>query len=172
MIEKKLLNSIDTYPDFPSKGINFKDIMPVLQDPQLFRDLIKLMAKNSLWNEIDAIIAIDARGFIFGSCIALELNKPLITARKPGKLPGEIIEKEYTLEYGKNRLSIQKKSIEKYNSFGIVDDLLATGGTVKCIEEIVKACKKEIKLLSVFIELKELKGRNKFDFEIESQVTF
>ena len=114
MIEKKLLNSIDTYPDFPSKGINFKDIMPVLQNPQLFRDLIKLMAKNSLWIEIDAIIAIDARGFIFGSPVAKEVKKPLILARKKNKLPGELIKANYGLEYGKDSLTIQYSSISSF----------------------------------------------------------
>ena len=130
------------------------------------------MSQNYIWKEIDAIIAIDARGFLVGSSISLELNKPLIVARKPGKLPGQIIEKSYNLEYGNNSLSIQKKSIEKYDTFGIVDDLLATGGTVKCFEDILNSCNKEIKILSVVIELPSLGGRGKFNFTVESQVSY
>ena len=130
------------------------------------------MATNALWKEIDAIIAIDARGFILGSCLALKLSKPLLTARKKGKLPGETIERKYDLEYGSNQLEMHKESIIKYNSFGIVDDLLATGGTVKCVEEIIKSLNKEIKLLAVVIELKELKGNKRFSFETDSQITF
>ena len=129
------------------------------------------MSRNPLWDEIDAIIAIDARGFILGSSLAIKLSKPLLTARK-GKLPGEIIEKKYNLEYGTNQLEMQRKSIMKYNSFGIVDDLLATGGTVKCVEEIIKSLNKNIKLLSVIIELNELKGSKRFSFKTESQITF
>lgn len=172
MLRKKLLETITLYEDFPKKGINFKDILPIFQDPELFENLINQMARNLLWGEIDAIIAIDARGFILGSCLSLKLSKPLLTARKPGKLPGEIIERKYNLEYGTNQLEMQKKSILKYNSFGIVDDLLATGGTVKCVEEIIRSLNKEIKLLSVIVELKELKGKKRFSFETESQITF
>ena len=172
MIKNKLTKYIDSYKDFPTKGILFRDILPILQNPELMRELIKKMATNPLWKETDAIIAIDARGFIFGSCLSLELNKPLITARKPNKIPGEIIQKKYNLEYGSNSLSIQKKAIKNYDSFGIIDDLLATGGTAKCVEDIIKSCNKEIKLLSVVVELKELLGRKQFDFETESQIIF
>ena len=172
MIENKLKENIDSYLDFPKEGILFRDILPILENPGLMKELIKKMATNPLWEETDALIAIDARGFIFGSCLSLELNKPLITARKPNKIPGEIIEKKYDLEYGSNSLSIQKKAINNYNSFGIIDDLLATGGTAKCVEDIIKSCNKEIKLLSVVVELKELQGRKLFDFETESQIFF
>ena len=122
--------------------------------------------------ESDAIISIDARGFIFGSAMALYTSKPLIFARKPGKLPGELVSKSYKLEYGKNSLSIQKKNLEKFNSFVIVDDLLATGGTVNCVYEILKSLNKEINGLSVVVELEELGARSKLPFKISSQVKF
>ena len=122
--------------------------------------------------ESDAIISIDARGFIFGSAMALYTSKPLIFARKPGKLPGELVSKSYKLEYGKNSLSIQKKNLEKFNSFVIVDDLLATGGTVNCVYEILKSLNKEINGLSVVVELEELDARSKLPFKISSQVKF
>ena len=172
MISEKLKLSIKSYKDFPKEGIIFRDFLPVLQDPSLFKELIKAMAENKKWEEVEAIIAIDARGFLLGSAVAQRLNKPLIVARKPGKLPGKTIEKSYKLEYGMNSLSIQKESLDKYMSFGVIDDLLATGGTVNCIKEIIQPLKKEIKLLSVVIELSDLKGRNLLKLPVESQITF
>ena len=112
MLPEQLKDYINSYKDFPKEGIVFRDFLPIFQKPALYKELIKTMSQNYMWKEIDAIIAIDARGFLLGSSISLELNKPLIVARKPGKLPGQIIEKSYNLEYGNNSLSIQKKSIE------------------------------------------------------------
>tara|TARA_B100000579_G_scaffold426857_2_gene434661 strand:- start:273 stop:791 length:519 start_codon:yes stop_codon:yes gene_type:complete len=172
VISEKLKLSIKSYKDFPKEGIIFRDFLPVLQEPSLFKELIKAMAENKKWEEVEAIIAIDARGFLLGSAVAQRLNKPLIVARKPGKLPGKTIEKSYKLEYGMNSLSIQKESLDKYMSFGVIDDLLATGGTVNCIKEIIQPLKKEIKLLSVVIELSDLKGRNLLKLPVESQITF
>ena len=128
------------------------------------------MAKDKFLNECDAIVAIDARGFIFGTAIAIKLSKPLILARKPGKLPGELISKEYQLEYGNNGLSLQREALKGFNKFSIVDDLLATGGTVKCVAEMLNDSGKEISGLSVVIELRELGGRDKFNFPVESSI--
>ena len=97
------------------------------------------MSASEIIENAEAIISIDARGFIFGSAISLQASKPMVVARKPGKLPGELHEESYSLEYGKNSLSIQKKAISKFNSYAIVDDLLATGGTVNCISKILKS---------------------------------
>ena len=130
------------------------------------------MSSSEIIKNADAIISIDARGFIFGSAISFHTSKPMIVARKPGKLPGELVEEKYSLEYGENSLSIQKKSLKKYNSYVIVDDLLATGGTVNCIKNILASLKKEIKLLSVVIELRNLKARDLFNFPVDSQVKF
>ena len=164
---KKLIND---YIDFPIKGIVFKDILPLLQHPEIFSKVIEEMSMSTIFKNADAILAIDARGFIFGTAISLFLSKPMIVARKPGKLPGDLIEKSYDLEYGKNSLAIQKDSIKKYKSFAIVDDLLATGGTVKCASEMLKEFNKEVSGLSVVIELGELQGRDKFKFPVESQL--
>ena len=92
----------------------------------------------------------------------------MIVARKPGKLPGEILEENYSLEYGANSLSIQKKALQKYNSYAIVDDLLATGGTVNCVSKILKRNSKEVTGLLVVVELMKLDGRTKLNFPIES----
>ena len=172
MKNHKLRLAIDSYKDFPQEGIIFRDVLPILRNPDIFSDLIKEMSNSNLLRNSDAIIAIDARGFIFGSGISFHLSKPLIVARKPGKLPGEIISKSYNLEYGSNSLSIQEKSICDYQTFFIIDDLLATGGTVKCIEDILNSKGKEISGLSVVIELKDLNARSKFNFPVESQVIY
>ena len=167
-----LKNFIHDYLDFPKSGILFKDISSVLRYPSVFADLIKDISAWDLYEKCDSIIAIDARGFIFGSAISMHLSKPLILARKPGKLPGEILEKSYQLEYGNNSLAIQKKAIEGFDNFIIVDDLLATGGTVSCVADILSSVNKKILGLSVVIELQELNGKDKFDFPVDSQIVF
>ena len=169
---KKLEELISTYKDFPKKGINFKDVLEIIQEPQVFNELILKMSSSQILKKSEAIISIDARGFIFGSAIALQSSKPMIVARKPGKLPGETITEKYNLEYGENSLSIQKNSLKKYNSYAIVDDLLATGGTVECVANILKRYDKKILGLLTVVELVTLKGRNKFNFPVESSITF
>jgi len=169
---KKLEELISTYKDFPKKGINFKDVLEIIQEPEVFNELIIQMSSSRILKISEAIIAIDARGFIFGSAIALHSSKPMVVARKPGKLPGEILTEKYNLEYGENSLSIQKNSLKKYNSYVIVDDLLATGGTVNCVANLLKRNDKKITGLLTVVELVKLKGRSKFNFPVESSVLF
>ena len=165
---KKLVEFIKTYKDFPEKGIEFKDVLGIMQEPKLFKELVKKMASCEIIKNADAIISVDARGFIFGSAISFEASKPMVVARKPGKLPGELYKEKYSLEYGENSLFIQKKAIEKYDSFAIVDDLLATGGTVDCVSKILERNHKKITGLVVVVELKKLKGRLKLNFPVDS----
>ena len=172
MKNNKFKLAIDSYKDFPQDGIVFRDVLPILRDPDIFSDLIKEMSSSNLLRNSDAIVAIDARGFIFGAAISFNLSKPLVLARKPGKLPGEIISKSYNLEYGSNSLSIQEKSISAYQTFFIIDDLLATGGTVSCVANILNSQRKIITGLSVVIELKDLNAKSKFNFPVESQVIY
>ena len=167
---KRLKELIDTYNDYPKKGIEFKDVLGIIQEPQVFKELILSMSSSQIIKNAEAIISIDARGFIFGSAISLQASKPMVVARKPGKLPGELLEENYSLEYGNNSLSIQRKALSKYNSFAIVDDLLATGGTVNCISKILKSCDKKVSGLLVVVELCNLQGRSRVDFPIESFV--
>ena len=167
---KRLNELIDTYKDFPKKGIVFKDVLGIIQEPLVFKELILKMSSSEIIKNAEAIISIDARGFIFGSAISLQASKPMVVARKPGKLPGELLEENYSLEYGNNSLSIQRKALSKYNSYAIVDDLLATGGTVNCISKILKSVDKEISGLLVVVELMDLEGKSKLDFPIESYV--
>ena len=168
--KKKVIDLIDTYKDFPKKGIDFKDILGIIQEPKIFKELIVMMSSSEIIKNADAIISIDARGFIFGSAISLESSKPMILARKPGKLPGELSEEKYSLEYGENSLSVQKKALQKYNSYAIVDDLLATGGTVNCVSKLIKSNNKKVTGLLVVVELKDLKGRFKLDFPVDATV--
>jgi adenine phosphoribosyltransferase len=165
---KNLESLIKTYNDFPKKGIAFKDILGIIQDNEVFKELILKMSSNKIIKNSDAIISIEARGFIFGSAISFQASKPMLVARKPGKLPGELIQENYELEYGKNSLSIQKESLKKFNSYAIVDDLLATGGTVDCVANLLKKSEKEVSGLLTVIELLELKGRSRFNFPVES----
>ena len=169
---KSLKSFIDTYKDYPKKGIDFKDVLGIMQEPRIFKELILKMSSSQIIKNAEAIISIDARGFIFGSAISLQASKPMIVARKPGKLPGELVEMNYTLEYGKNTLSIQKKALRKYSSYAIVDDLLATGGTVNCVSKILESNNKEIVGILVVIELLKLEGKLKLNFPIESLITF
>ena len=159
---------IITYKDFPEKGIYFKDVLEIVQNPDIFQDLILKMSSNQFLKNAEAIISIDARGFIFGSVVALQSSKPMIVARKPGKLPGQILTREYDLEYGKNSLSIQSNALKKFNSFVIVDDLLATGGTVDCVSKLLQDQSKEVLGLITVVELQELKGKSKLNFPVQS----
>ena len=163
---------IDTYKDYPKKGIEFKDVLGIIQEPRIFKELILEMSSSQIIKNAEAIISIDARGFIFGSAISLQASKPMIVARKPGKLPGELLKRNYSLEYGDNSLSIQKNALTKYNSYAIVDDLLATGGTVNCVAKILESNNKEVVGILVVVELMKLEGKLKLHFPIESVITF
>ena len=168
---KKFEDLILTYEDFPKKGIEFRDVLEILQYPDIFHELISKMSSNQLLKNAEAIISIDARGFIFGTAVALESSKPMIVARKPGKLPGHLLTREYDLEYGKNSLSIQKNALKKFKSFVIIDDLLATGGTVNCISRLLQDQRKEITGLITVVELNKLEGRSKLNFPVHSIIS-
>ena len=169
---KKLEDLILTYKDFPKKGINFKDVLGIIQEPAVFKELILKMSGSKIIKNCDAIISIDARGFIFGSAISFQTSKPMVVARKPGKLPGDIIKQNYNLEYGESSLSLQRSVLRKYDSFAVVDDLLATGGTVNCVSNLLRNNGKEVLGLITVVELTKLGARSKFDFPIESIICF
>ena len=167
---KNLESLIKTYNDFPKKGIAFKDILGIIQDTEVFRELILKMSSNKVIKSSEAIISIEARGFIYGSAISLQTSKPMVVARKPGKLPGELIKENYYLEYGKSTLSIQKESLEKFNSYVIIDDLLATGGTIECVANLIRKSGKEVIGSVTVVELVEFNGRSLFNFPVESML--
>ena len=167
----RLIELIDTYKDFPKKGIEFKDVLGIIQEPQVFKELISEMSSSQIIKNAEAIVSIDARGFIFGSAISFYSSKPMIVARKPGKLPGEVIEEEYYLEYGKSSLSIQKESLDKFSSYAIVDDLLATGGTIDCVANILMKSGKKVTGVVAVVELMNLNGRVNFNFPVETMLS-
>ena len=167
---KEILEYITNYADYPQKGIIFKDLLGIVREPNIFRLLIDKMASTQEIRNSDAIIAIEARGFIFGSAIAFQSGKPMIVARKPNKLPGKLIMKKYNLEYGTSKLAIQQNSIERYQKFNIVDDVLATGGTAKCVSDILLSEGKDISGYSMVIELRTLNGRDKLVCPVKSQL--
>jgi len=172
MLSYKIKEVIDNYQDFPKEGILFRDLLPLLQRPKLFEEVSKVMSELKVVSSSQAIVAIDARGFVFGTSISLITNKPLILARKPGKLPGDILSKSYKLEYGENRLCIQKKALEGYEKLCIIDDLLATGGTASCVEQILIKERKIVTGLCVVVELKDLNGCEKIQSKVESLVKY
>ena len=169
---EKLKNTLRNYPDFPKKGILFKDVLTILKDPKLFSKLIDTISNFDIVQNSDSIVAIDARGFIFGSALSLFIKKPLIFARKPGKLPGELISNTYELEYGSNTLCLQKDSLDGFDKFCIIDDLLATGGTAASVEELILSQNKSVTGLVVVVELSSLEGRKKFKSEVSSVIEF
>ena len=168
---KNLENFIKTYNDFPQEGIAFKDLLGIIQDAEVFRELILKMSSNKVIKNSEAIISIEARGFIFGSAISLQASKPMVVARKPGKLPGELIQENYYLEYGKSSLAIQKDSLNRFSSYAIVDDLLATGGTINCVANLIRKSGKKVCGLVTVVELMELNGRSRFDFPVEAMLS-
>ncbi len=153
--------AIRDVPDFPEKGIIFKDITPVLNDPELFRTVVKEFAARYKDRGIDKIAAVESRGFIFGSALACELGAGLVPVRKKGKLPAETIEASYALEYGTATLEIHTDAIRKGERVLIIDDLLATGGTAEATASMVKQLGGDIVEIAFLIELAFLKGREK-----------
>lgn len=157
---KKLENYVVTIPDFPEPGIMFRDVTSVLQDADGLQ-----LAINSLQDllkdvEFDVLIGTESRGFIFGMPIAYNLHKPFVLVRKKGKLPRETVSKEYDLEYGKAVIEMHKDAIKPGQKVVLVDDLIATGGTMKAAAELVEELGGEVVKIIFLMELAGLKGRD------------
>ena len=155
-----LKSSIRNIPDYPKPGIQFKDITPILQDPELFGNVIDIFYDRYKSEKIDVIVGIESRGFIFAAPLALKLGCSLAIARKPGKLPYETVSAEYSLEYGVDTLELHTDAFKPGEKVLIMDDLLATGGTAKAAGELVRKLKGDIVCFSFLINLVELKGVN------------
>tara|TARA_B110000438_G_C15514860_1_gene521538 strand:- start:2 stop:511 length:510 start_codon:yes stop_codon:yes gene_type:complete len=147
-------------PNFPKEGIIYKDITPLLKDHQAFAFVVNEISKN-IPQDVTTIVAPESRGFIFASAISYNLKKNLVLVRKKGKLPYKTFEVDYELEYGTDSFEIHTDSIEPGDKIAIVDDLLATGGTVEAIEKLVRNFNCTISSISFVIELKSLQGRDK-----------
>ena len=154
----RIKNSIRNVPDFPKPGIQFKDITTLLQDKNAFRAAIEAFYSVFKDEEIDVIVGIESRGFIFAAPLALRMGCRFVLARKPGKLPSETIAEEYTLEYGTDAIEMHIDAINKGDKVLIVDDLLATGGTAKATGSVVKKLQGEILSYAFLIILKGLNG--------------
>jgi len=157
---KKIIRDIE---DFPKPGIVFKDITTLLRDASSFNRAVDFMGHRYLDKEIDVVLGIEARGFILGSAIAYKLNKGVILVRKPGKLPYKTHSASYELEYGTDTLEIHQDAIEKGQKVLIVDDVLATGGTVKAVTDLVQKMGGEIVECAFLAELTFLEGRKKLE---------
>ena len=158
---EKLESLIKTYYDFPKKGIAFKDVLGIIQDPEVFRELIIKMSSNHVIQNSEAIISIEARGFIFGSAISYKLGLPFVPIRKKGKLPGKVVKQKYKLEYGIDEIQVHKNSITSRDKVLIVDDLIATGGTASAAAKLIsKLGVKKIEFFMI-IDLWNLKGSKK-----------
>ncbi len=151
--------AIRDVPDFPSPGIVFRDITPLLLEPQLFQAAVEQMVAPLDGHAVDKILAIESRGFILGAPVALRLGAGLVPARKVGKLPWKTRKLEYALEYGTDAIEVHLDAIHKGDRVVIVDDLIATGGTLDAAARAVDEAGGELVGVSVLIELAELKGR-------------
>ena len=156
-----LEDRIRDVPDFPHKGILFKDITPLLQDPAAFRDAMDRLAAHYKDAGIEAVVGVESRGFIFGAPLAYLLNCGFVPVRKFGKLPSQTVSVEYALEYGTNVVEVHGDAIKRGQRVLIVDDLLATGGTVMAAIELVEKVGGHIAGIAFLVELNYLKGRER-----------
>ncbi len=168
-----LKSKIRSIPDFPEKGIIFRDITTLLKDAEGLQQAIAQMHQKIKDLEYDVVLGPESRGFLFGMPIAYNEEKGFVPVRKKGKLPAETISKEYALEYGTATIEIHKDALQKGQKVVIVDDLLATGGTAKAIVDMVEEMGVEVVALDFLIELKGLKGREVLKgYRVESVVQY
>ena len=153
--------AIRNVPDFPKPGIQFKDITPVLADARLFAGSIELLTEKFKPGSVDAVVGIDARGFIFAAAAATKLHAGFVPVRKKGKLPYQTIEQDYALEYGHATVAMHTDALKPGARVVLIDDLLATGGTSAAAIELMKKLGAQILEISFLIELKFLNGREK-----------
>ena len=171
MVELK--QYIRDVPDFPIPGVLFKDITPLLSDPAAFRQVIDHLTRKYEHSSFDSIVAIDARGFIFGAPVAYRLGKPLIPVRKPGKLPWETRSFEYALEYGEGSIEMHVDGVGQGDKVLLLDDLLATGGTLAAAARLVESLGGEVTGVAVVVELTDLDGRKGLDgYDVYSMVQY
>ena len=154
-------SNVRSIPDWPIKGVIFRDITTLLQDPKAFRAICSIFYSRYVNQNVDKIVGIDARGFLFGSVLAYELEIGFVPIRKKGKLPYKTISESYTLEYGEETIEIHEDAIARGDRVVIVDDLMATGGTIAASAALVEKLGGDILECAFVIELPDLKGREK-----------
>jgi adenine phosphoribosyltransferase len=169
----QLRQAIRDVPDFPKKGVLFKDITTLLRDPDAFTRSIDLLSTALGDRAYEVVVGIESRGFIFASSLAYKLGKGLVPVRKPGKLPADIVRVSYQLEYGTDSLEMHADAIEAGQRVIIIDDVLATGGTARAVAELVEKVGGKVEALGFLVELDFLKGRDKLSgYEIVSLLRY
>ena len=163
---------IKSVPDFPKKGIMFKDITPILENNEAFKDLISNLAAASEKFNFNRMALVESRGFIFGAALSMELGIPFSLVRKPGKLPRETYVESYELEYGKDSLEVHKDSFNPGDRVLIIDDLLATGGTASAVEKLIQKTGAQTAGTLCIIELEFLKGAHQLQFPFEALLRY
>lgn len=173
MKREHLKDYVMTIPDFPEPGIMFRDITSLIQDPDGLRDSVDGLIRSISGVDCDVVLGLESRGFIFGTAIAYELRKGFIPVRKKGKLPRETVSVKYDLEYGEAELEIHKDAIRPGEKVVIVDDLIATGGTLEAACKLVEKLGGTVEKISVVMELAGLKGRERLKkYELESLIRY
>ena len=168
-----LKSKIRVIEGFPKEGISFKDITTLISDGKAFKEAVNIMRKNLEDRNIDYIVGPEARGFVFGSAVAYALNVGFIPVRKPGKLPGETVSYEYALEYGTDILEICEDVLKPGDRVAIVDDLLATGGTINACAKLIESQGAEVVSMQFLMALTDLKGREKNkEYQIDSVMEY
>lgn len=169
----ELKEKIRVIDGFPKEGISFKDITTLVADGEAFKESIDKMAQYLKDKNVDVIVGPEARGFIFGVPVAYAMGIGFVPVRKPGKLPAETIGVEYSLEYGTDKLEMHKDAIKKGQRVAIVDDLLATGGTIEAVAKLVEQAGGEVVSMDFVIELTDLNGREKLSkYDVMSLVQY
>ena len=173
MIREKLEDYVRTIPDFPEPGIMFRDITTILSDADGLKLAIDEMQKTLDGVDFDVIAGAESRGFIFGAAIAYNMHKPFILIRKKGKLPCETVEQSYDLEYGQATIEIHKDAVEPGQKVVIIDDLIATGGTVEAAAKLIEKLGGEVVKMVFLMELKGLNGRDKLaKYDVASVISY
>jgi adenine phosphoribosyltransferase len=172
MMEARLKEAIRDVPDFPKKGIIFKDITPVLADCNMFKDVIAFLAERYAGKKITAVAGIESRGFLFGTPLALALGASFIPIRKKGKLPYTKVEASYELEYGTATIEMHTDAVKNGDTVLVIDDLLATGGTAKAACDLIRGQGADVAECAFVVELDFLKGRDALDCDVYSIVHY
>ena len=170
---KQIKKHIKDVPNFPKKGIIFKDITPLLMNPKALQKVIDKWALELKKYKINKVVAMESRGFLFGIPVALKLKAGFVPVRKPGKLPRKTISQSFSLEYGKDKLEIHQDAIKKGDRVLIIDDVLATGGTAEAVTKLVEKLGGNIKSVAFLMELSFLNGRDKLKgYNISSHIKY
>jgi adenine phosphoribosyltransferase len=173
LVEDRLKRLIRDVPDFPKEGIIFKDITTLLKDENGFKNAVNALYDIYRNAEIEAVASVEARGFIVGAPLAYLLGAGFVPVRKPGKLPADVFEEEYELEYGTDRLQVHRDAFDGARRVLVADDLLATGGTALATARLVEKCGAEVVSFGFIIELEFLKGREKIaDYDVVSLIKY